>query len=253
MENSDAYPADAVKINDLLNNLGDIKTGHLVSQTVPSQKQLLVADDSYNRRIVLTLADDQQFTLYVGTSPNGTASHVRLDGQDEVYLTGALSISQVGAAAASWIDAQYYSVDTATVKTVKLENAAGQFTFNKDSNNAWTLDGLNAGETPSASAINRLVNSASSVRMMRPVGKTEDPTYGLDTPQARIELLTQADDKQQTITLLVGNQDTSDHSYYAKLSSSDYIVKLSETLVGGWIKNTRADFLEPPATPTPES
>jgi hypothetical protein len=53
--------------------------------------------------------------------------------------------------------------------------------------------------------------------------------------------------------LRVGAQDPEDSSYVFKSSESEYHVRVGELTVKDFVEKARADFLELPPTPTPES
>ena len=76
----------------LISDVLAIDNSRLVANTPASQARLKVHADNFARRIELDRANGDPVILYLGTSPNANATHVRLDGQDAVYLTtGALA------------------------------------------------------------------------------------------------------------------------------------------------------------------
>ena len=188
-------------------------------------------------------------TLYLGSSPTYGATHFRLDGQSETYLTGELSTWETKADAVSWVDTAYLSVPQDDITKMTLKNANGTFTFTKDGEGTWTMDGLAADETPDEAKVTALIQRAASVNMISPLGKEKLAAYGMDQPNAVVTLET--DDK--TITLHVGAQDPDDNSYVVISSESPYYVRVSEYSVKDLVEKTRDDFLQEPPTPTPEA
>jgi hypothetical protein len=248
----DSYPTQADKVTGLVDKIVGLKTGHLVAQTSTSYKRLKVATDDYERLVQFNLADGTAHKLYVGTSPSYGATHVRADDQAGVYLTPDLSISDVGVGANNWVDTAYLNVPADQVVAVTLENANGRFEFTK-TNDTWTMQGLAAGETLDQSQVTALVNKARYVVLSRPLGKTADPAYGMDTPGAVVTIQAHSEDAgDQTYTLTVGAKDTTDSTYTVKSSESPYYVRASSYSVEDLVQKDHEGFLLQPPTPTPE-
>jgi hypothetical protein len=255
---ADDYPCQANKVPEFLEKIAALKTNRLVTQTPASHKRLGVADDDFQRKIELELTDGTIHRLYLGTSPSYGASHVRAEGRDEVYL-GSLSASDAGVNASVWVDTTYFSVTEDQIVALTLENANGRFEFEKDEAGAWTLRDLAADETFKENNVKSLVSRVSSVRMLRPLGKTEQDDYDLKEPNAVVTVETRDDEgNTKTYTLRVGAKSdeaagaNEDNSYVVISSESPYYVRVSEYTVKDFVERTRDDFLELPPTPTPE-
>jgi hypothetical protein len=248
LPDADDYPAQADKITPLLDKIVGLTTGRLVTRTDASHKRLQVAPDDFVHRIDFETADGTKRTLYLGSSPRYGATHFRVDGQSETYLTNELSTWETKANAASWVDTGYLSVPRDDITKMTLENANGTFTFTKDGE-VWTMDGLAADETLDENKVTALVQQAASVNMVRPLGKEEQAAYGTDQPNAVVTLET----SDKTITLRVGAKDPDANSYVVISSESPYYVRVSGYSLNNLVENTRDDFLQAPPTPTPEA
>lgn len=242
------FPCRAGAVDGLLDKLMALTSDRVITQTKASHKRLEVADETYVRLVVLTLSDGTLRTLYMGTSPSYGVTHVRLKGQDEVYLVSGLSSSDVGARASDWVDTTYVTLNQDQVYAVSVENANGRFVFTKDADANWTLAGLEDGEVLQQSAVSSLISRVSSLRLLSPLGTEELGSYGLAAPQVTIQL-TMRDEAGQVEqhTVVVGSQDPEDNSYAAKYAGSDYYVRLAEYNVQEWVDKTRDELLEPPA------
>ena len=245
------YPADATKITPVLSKLLALKTGRPATTTAASHARLQVADDKFVRKLDVAASGGASKTLYFGSSAGAGATHVRLAGQNDVFLSSGLSTWELTADAASWIDTRYVNVTQADVTGFSLANANGQLSFTKDAAGAWKLDGLAAGETVNASAITGLLSQATQLRMMRPLGKDNQPAYGLDKPTAMVTLKTKNDNQEKTITLAVGAKDATDSSYVVKSSDSAYYVRIAEYSVKDLVEKKRGDFLQAPPIAQP--
>jgi hypothetical protein len=249
---ADDYPCTANKVPEFLEKMVALKTNRLVTQTPASHKRLKVADDAFERRIELELADGTTHRLYLGSSPSYGASHVRADGQDEVYLASLLA-SDAGAFASNWIDTLYFSVTQDQIVALTLENNNGRFEFEKDDAGTWTMKGLAADETLNENNVTGLASRVASLRMLRPLGKTERDDYGLKEPNAVVTVETRdGEGNTKAYTIRVGAKSDEDNSYVMISSESLYYVRVSEYTVKDFVERTRDDFLELPPTPTPE-
>ncbi len=247
---ADDYPCLADKVPALLTQIVDLKADRLVAQTNSSHGRLKVAESDFERRVDLELADGTQQRLYVGTSPSYGAAHVRLEGQDQVYLTSGLSASDLPTAPASWVERIYFQVPEEELVAVTLENANGRFDFRKV-DDAWMLADLAPDETADEASISTVVNRAGSVSLLRPLGKAEEATYGMDAPSAVVTLRTHSESEgDKTYTLRVGAKQE-DSTYVVISSASPYYVRVSDFTVRELVENTREDFLELPPTPEP--
>jgi hypothetical protein len=249
---ADDYPCTANKVPEFLEKIVALKTNRLVTQTPASHKRLKVADDAFERRIELELADGTTHWLYLGTSPSYGAAHVRAASQDEVYLA-SLSASDAGVDASNWVDTLYFSVTQDQIVALMLENANGRFEFEKDEAGTWTMKDLAADETLSENNVESLASRVSSVRMLRPLGKTERDDYSLKEPNAVVTVETRDDEgNTKTYTIRVGAKSDEDSSYVVISSESPYHVRVSEYTVRDFVEKARDGFLELPPTPTPE-
>ena len=95
MPTADDYAITQTKATEFADKLVALKANRLVTQTETSLRRLKVADDEYLRILEIELADGSKHTLYVGTSPSWSVTHVRIAGQKEAYLVSGLTISDV--------------------------------------------------------------------------------------------------------------------------------------------------------------
>lgn len=256
LPDADDYPAQSQTVTPVLEKIAGLKSDRLVTRTEASHQRLQVASDSFVRRLTLELADGSFQILYLGSAPQHTTTHFRVEGRNETYLTSDLTTWELNARPASWINTGYLSVPVDTLTEVTLENAQGRFTFVPlpvtgaagTTTTDWTLVGLTAAETANASAIRNIVSRAASVVMQQPLGKTEAPGYGLQSPKAVVTLKTPT----ETITLTIGAQNATDGSYVVKGSHSPYFVTVGEFVVQELVSGARANFITAPE-PAPAS
>ena len=249
LPDADDYPAQSDKITPLLDKIVGLTTGRLVTRTDASHKRLQVTPDDFVRRIDFETANGTKRTLYLGSSPQYGATHFRVEGQSETYLTSELSTWETKADAASWVDTAYLSVPEDDIIKMTLENANGTFTFTKDDAGIWTMDGLATDETLDEAKVTSLIQRAATVNMIQPLGKEEQAAYGMDQPNALVTLET----GDKTVTLRVGAKEPDANRYTVISSESPYYVRVYEYSVKDFVETTRDDFLQLPPTPTPEA
>ena len=252
LPDADNFPADAAKITPALDKLVALKVGQPIAQTAGSHKQLSVAADSFQRKVELSTAAGAGKTFFIGTGSGSQSSHVRLDGQNEVYLANGLAAWEMSAETTSWVDIAYVKSDAATVQGFSLATGNGQWSFSKNAAGAWSLDGLAPSEQAAADKINSLLSQAIALNLTRPLGKTEAATYGLAKPSALVTVKTKSSDVEKTYTLTVGAKDATDSSYVVKLSESPYYVRVAGYSVQDLVDAKRESLLQAPPTPTPQ-
>ena len=250
LPDAEDYPANASTITSLLDKVVGLTSDRLVTRTEASHQRLQVGKDNFVRRLTLELADGSAQILYLGTTPQYTTTHFRVEGQDETYLTSALTSWEVSALPASWIQVGYLSVPVDSLLQVTLENAQGSLTFlpveaaageEGTAAREWTLADLNAGETADSAAIRSVISQAASVAVNKPLGKTELPAYGMASPNAVVTLKT----ADQVITLTIGAQ-TASGNYVVKGSNSEYFVETTAYTIERLVTSARADFITQP-------
>ena len=244
------YPAQESAVTQVLEKVVALETGSLVTRSDTSHKQLQVAEDEFVRRVLFETADGESHTLYLGSAPRYTATHFRVAGEADTYLTTELSSWELNVQPNQWIDTAYTEIDTETVTSLVLENNQGTFTLVRDeAGENWTLADRAADEQIATSRTNALVRNATGMTLSAPLGTEPQPDYGLEAPNAVVSIET----TEGTETLVVGAEDEASGEYVVKYSESPYYVRVAGYTVQAMVNNAREDFLEEPQpTPTPE-
>lgn len=240
------YPVNAQKVAEVLGKIQNIKTDRLVTQTASSHKQLQVAQSDFQSRVTLEDSDGKSLILYIGSAAGSAATHVRLDGMDQVYLTGELTSWETAPTVSSWIDTTYVTLDLDQVQTIRVVNTSGTYNFTKDEIGTWTLDDLVEGESLDSTTLETTINRFGTLRMVEPLGRQAGASWGLDQPLATA-VFESADGTKVSITIgaVLG-----DGNYAAKASNSPYYVSLAAITAESLINMDRTSLLVQP-TPTP--
>ena len=201
------YPVTASKVQTLLDQIEGINRDRLIAQNSSSHNRLGVGDDDYERLIQVELADGDTQSIYLGTSSGTSAAHVRLKGENDVYLTSELAAWEVSSQLSSWVDTMYFSLTSDDIVTIQIENENGAFALQK-SDEAWTLADLGDDETFDSASITSILSSVSTVRLAEPLGIEADPAWSMDEPVAKItvtiaeEVVAEEDDGEAVLPSL---------------------------------------------------
>lgn len=248
LPDADDYPAEANKITPFREKIVGLTTGRLVTRTDASHKRLQVHPNDFVRRIDFETADGTTHTLYLGSAPSYGTIHFRVDGQSEVYLASDITTYDTNATVSSWINTTYLSITQDDVTAMTLENGNGTFAFARGGEGDWMMEGLAADEALNDAQVNAVLRRGAFVTMVEPLGKTEQPGYGMDVPSAVVTLAT----AEKTVTLRVGARDPADNSFVVISSESPYYARIAEFGAKELVEFTRDDFLQTEPTPTPE-
>lgn len=257
---SDGYPADASRIGPLLEKIAGLQANRSVAATAAAHARLQVSDAAFARRVTLTTADDARYLLYLGSSPNPGATHVRNGADNATYLTNGLTQFDVDATVANWIDAAYAALNREEVTALTLQNGNGTFRFVKAADGAWGLDeALGAGETFDPTTFNTILARIINLRLTRPLGVNTRPEYGLDAPGATVSVVVQrpasaagaAPPPPETFTLQIGAQ-ADDNNQYVKWSGSRYYATVARFNITPILDAARDQFVQPAAAPEGE-
>jgi hypothetical protein len=281
------YPVEASRIMTVLDKIQLIRADRLITQSETSFRQLKVSPDEYVRLVEFDQTDGKSHKLYLGKTGGGNTVHVRLDDQNQVFLTSDLTPSDVNATPAGWIDTTYYTASTDDVVSITLQNANGTFDFTKDDGGNWTVSGLNAGEILKQVNFTPILNTITALRMTQPISTEVQDSFGMDAPQAVITLHVMETEAPETSNaapapdtsgLLGVSPETTtptdtpaptatpqkvekeytfqigaalDNGVVLKGTNSDYYVLVAQSTADHFTNKSQSDFATVPPTPTP--
>jgi hypothetical protein len=286
---ADGYPVDAAKVNTLLTSLQGMTTTRLIAENKSSHAQLKVASDAFERSIQMVTSDGKTLALFIGSSVGGSATHVRLADQDQVYLVSGIQTWQIPAQAGQWVNTSYFSVPQEEIVGVRVQNANGTFEFN-NVGGVWSAVGLPDGAAFDAQSITGLLPQLAALNLSAPLGKQSKEEYGLAAPSATVTLIRRrtltptplptltntplvpgglvtdtpappptlppsVPAVEDTLLTLVIGAKRENSNYVVKASTSDYVVEVAAFSVEGLVTLTREKLVlptpVPSATPTP--
>jgi hypothetical protein len=189
----DGYPADGAKVQDLLDQLAEIKVRAPVVQKEKFHESLGVTGEGFRHHVTLWGADvDAPMTeLFVGTSPQYQIHHARRGGDDAVYEITGLSAADLRAEPGDWAETTLVDVSPDRVVRFTVSNEHGELAFERGEEGGWRLAGPGdgAGVKLDQDAVGGLVSDAVGLDAAKPVGVVDEAAQGFDPPAARVELL----------------------------------------------------------------
>lgn len=183
---SQDYPAQQTPVTELLTKLGGLLRAQPVASSVARHKQLGVADDAYERKVVLTL-EGKPVTLYVGRPIGGRQTAVRLGDRPDVYAVSGLNSWSIDPQLRTWVDGAYASVAQGQIGKVLVQRPDGGLQLEHDGAQ-WkplAVDGapikIAAGEAVEQAAIDEVLGQLSRVELVDVAPPAPPPEPALAT------------------------------------------------------------------------
>ena len=94
MPSADNFPISTNQVTTLLTKIKGLDTNRLIAQSASSQNRLQVASDTYQRLVEIKSGNSVD-RLYVGSSQGTNATNMRLNDEDQIYLTSGLDLTDI--------------------------------------------------------------------------------------------------------------------------------------------------------------
>ncbi len=217
LPSADNFEVDAKKVHQVIEKLTNINVETPVARSAANHNTLNVGERNYSKSVSIGTAD-QVIDIIIGEA-KGRSMYVRRADQADVYLAKGVTAFDISEELTTYTDPEYFSVTD--IKDVVIERpAAGpqaRAHFYQNEEGQWLVDGLD-GVAIDQSRVRAVLASVRSARMVRPVGKSVRPEFGLGKPQARVTVK----GKPESIEFLVGN--TLNDFVYLKASNKEDVV-----------------------------
>ena len=224
MPDADDFQLDTEQVVDTLQKLGSISVSNPVARSIANHNTLLVGEKNYSKRVKLTYADGE-LDLFLGEG-KGRSMYIRRGNSADVYLVEGLTTYDIGHEVTQYVDPTYFSIEDLLEVNLEIntpDNVNSAHLYQDETGN-WMADGLD-GKTIDQSRVRALLTSVRSARMVRPVGKTLRPEFGLGNPRARVSVK----GKEKSLEFIIGS-DTGDFTYMKASNKEDVIVVRKYTL-----------------------
>ncbi len=183
---ADDFPVNGDKVDDLLDKLARLDTRRLVATKSANFARLEVGAESFRRKVAL-LSGDASATLYLGGSGGADTVYVRRADEENVFLGLGLNAWELSTQISTWLDASYVSVSQDDILEIRVENAAGDFTFRRDGDSLTYAD-LEADEQFEDTKMPVILRNAGAIRLLTPLGLTALDEYGLAEPRVTVNV-----------------------------------------------------------------
>jgi hypothetical protein len=254
IDEADGYPAQADKVDQLLEKLQEVQVRRPVVGSSRYHRALKVAEGERERRVRLWQdgSGSPDLDFFLGSSPNYQRIHVRRADDDEVYEIQGLGSYDVRPDAQAWFDSAFVGVEPAQVTSLRLENSQGAFEIEKGADGSWSVvSGGEPGRLLSATKVDSLVRTAASLRAVKPAGRRDDTAHGLGSPQATVLLRYTAPggelapEETREVSVLVGGATAGDDArLYIARSGFDHVAEAYKTSVDRLLEQKLEDLGE---------
>ena len=236
----DGYPVNGIKADSLVSKLVSLKSTRLVTRTASSRIRLKVDDGIFEQKIKLLIDDGKSYLIFLGASPGNNTIHVRMEGEDKVFLVKGLSSWEAPTENSAWWENRYVEMAPEELVEVELINSHGSFKIIKDKDNIWKNAESVADETVSREKAEEFLGKAGMISLTKYLGRDEDESYGLKTPVA--ELVLQS--KQKSISLKIGPKDEETDNHVVKASDSPFYVHVGSFVIKDILEKRFEDLLD---------
>lgn len=232
------YPAASEKIIPLLDTLTSLQSNRMVTRTTSSHIRLQVADELFFKKITLTNQKGESQTLFIGSSADRQAVHVRQETAKEVYIARDISTWQLETDIASWWQRNFVQIDDDTIEEISLTNDHGHFTLTKVEKKGWILAGHEE-IVLDQTAVQDFLQQASRITLERYLGKKDD-TLPVKKVQATLTLTTNTETLAIKIEPAQGEDD-----HLVTSTSSPYQVAVNAYTVVPFLEKKKDDLIAP--------
>jgi hypothetical protein len=241
LPDSFAAPASPEQVTALLARLSGLKQGFAVATSAAAAKRFKVADDLFQRHVVLKAGDSVIGDLYVGTSPGFRQIHARKAGSEAVVVV-ELSTFELETAADKWLDKNMFQIKEEDIDAITFADFVLQ---RKD--NAWQLADLPEGQVTDAKAAGDLAAKASGLTVQT-VLKAQDvePLFS-GTPALRYTITRKGGGVVEFRLVKVEGD-----SYVLKQSERDLYCKIHNLQVESLLKANRDSLIAKGQAAEPE-
>lgn len=216
-------PASGDQVTGLLAKLAELKQGLAVATTEEAARRFKVADNAFERHVVVKKDEETIADLYVGTSPGFRQVHARRAGATDI-VTVALNTFELETGPDKWLDKNLFGVRQEEMETVSFKD----FTLQKK-DGTWQLAGLEEGRTTAKEAADDLVNGVSGLTIQDVVKPEEAANLFSGEP---------------VLVFTVGQKDGTSLEYrFAKPAEDYFVVKRSDRELYGKVHTIQVENL----------
>jgi len=223
--------ADKLLVTNLLTKIGSLKEGFTVATSDEAVKRFKVADDDFERHIVLKKDGKSVADFYLGTSPGFRQVHARKNGEKGVVAL-ALSTFEFDTGAEKWLDKAVLQLKAEDLKAIRMQDIA--LTRN---DKKWVLESEAQGE-PVQEQVDDLVGRITSLTVQNLLApeKSKELFVGAIGLQLNVET---NDGRKLSYDFVKDGED----SYAVKRSDQELVYSVHKIVVDGLLGFNREKLL----------
>ncbi|KFZ36043.1 hypothetical protein HR45_18360 [Shewanella mangrovi] len=202
----DNFAADQHQVGQLLNTLATLKHGEALADSDSAAERFKVAPNSFARKVTLQEKGTDIVTLYIGTSAAMRKTHVRVAGDEAIYLAN-LPVYQLPADYSDWVKHDALQLKANEIESVSFDGVTLSRSHNhktpasdtdlssnmvaaladgkqpqKHTDTGWQLVPLKTGEQLKVSGLDNVLHQLTNLRVSKLLGSDSQGDYNLDAP-----------------------------------------------------------------------
>ena len=226
LESLAGYPADATKVDELLENLTSLMARSPTGTSAASHYPLQVADDTFTRKITISTETGDQ-VLYLGAA-TGSGMHVRDGSRQDVYTSRGVSAWSIADQDRRYFDTKYLEHSAEDIDSFRVRNSHGDHTLVRVGEEWQEEDAEDPTSTHSAEAAS-LIRTLMNVRVDTPIGRDALPQHGLDG-SVRVEW-TVTEDETTTVHGYTVGAVTSEGNRYVQADDDAWVIEVLDSSI----------------------
>lgn len=231
------FPADGGKAAGLVKNLAALKRGLPVATSAAAAERFKVAEDAYERRIVLSGDDGRLGEILIGTSPTYRYVHARASGDEAVYSV-QFATYEAGTKPTEWMDRDLLHVPEDEIERIVLPTVT--LVRQED---GFGIEELAEGEAEDEEAISSLIEKVARITFASVEGKGDEALARVGEPELRVEV--ERKDGPTVVYRLSKMTDGDD--YLLATSTEDYLFRVADYTVKPLLEASREKLIQKPA------
>ncbi len=239
---SAGFPADGAKVSGLLAKLAGLKKGWPVASSAEAAKRFKVADDAFERKIVLKSGGGTVGEILLGTSPNFKSVNARAGNGARVYSV-AFATYEAATRGEEWMDRSLLTVPQDQIASIAIGDALLE---RKDGK--FVLSGLAADQKQDETATYRLVGAATYPVFEAVAGKGAEALAKVNGPDAEVTIKRTAGEP----IVLKYKKEAAGGAYLFASSATGFLFRASEASAEPVVKAKRETLIEAPKKPEAE-
>ena len=250
LASADDFPAKSDAVEEAVEKLSELRSRNRVLSSSRYHDKLEVSEESFQRKVTVTAGEDE-IVFYLGTAPSFKNTHIRLAGEDDVYLVNDFGTSDLAARAWNWVDRSYVEIPESNLWSVAVDNENGSFRLERDpATDAWAA--LGTAEELDSTEVDEVLRAVRTVNLQEPVSRTISPEFGLDRPVVTATLtvgsstIAKTPPKTVETRVLEVGAEAEGGRRYVKASDREYVVTVNASSLKPLLKTTLEDLLPEP-------